>query len=478
MPIQTRRARQQNNEPLSPIDLDPWNSNIESIEEQRLRVAQQNQSTNNTSPLTTPPSTPPENNSNMSQQGSIYSNHPTIAFNTTPDGTIERTRSRTASGMIEHDRHNTSPSSPHSSHISSSYRSIHNSSNKSLPTTPRTPRRSPSSNQLLRPIDLFQREPSMKPAEEFRVQRFKEADVLNASGMNYFAWKKVMRVCLRNSGLLGIVDRSEPKPKEGRSAIEKWETKDRNAKTQLVMNMDMALYNQLEEDELQPSYCLWEEVNIRFEQNSAMARAGASQRLRTKPIKQGESMFNHIQALRVLRGELTNLGGKLDDEEWMSIIINSLATHPRWETARFAAGGFSKPEGFIGYLEMQDRAGYGNPLQPQTLQAPAIQQTEAALQTKNKTKKNQNDVCTNCKKRGHTFKDCWGAGGGSRSLVRRRRLGGPPSYVSYKALVCSKRWHFEKTKTTLFFNFLSLFLDRSLCNQSTFELLLLLNRNI
>lgn len=135
--------------------------------------------------------------------------------------------------------------------------------------------------------------------------------------MNYFAWKKVMRVCLRNAGLLGIVDHSEPRPSsmEGRSAIERWEAKDRSAKTQLVMNIEMALYNQLEEDELQPAYCLWEEVSTCFEQNSAMARAGASQRLRTRPIKLGESMFSHIQALHELREELTNLGGKIDDDE-------------------------------------------------------------------------------------------------------------------------------------------------------------------
>lgn len=105
----------------------------------------------------------------------------------------------------------------------------------------------------------------------------------------------------------------------------------------------------------------------------------------------------------------------------MSIIINSLATHPHWEMAHVAAGGFAKPEGFIGYLKMQDCAGYGNPLQLQPLNAPAVavQQTESALQTKNrnkgKSRKNQNDVCTNCKKHGHTMKACWAPGGGNEA---------------------------------------------------------------
>lgn len=182
MPIQTRRSRQQNNEPLSPIDLDPWNSNIELIQEQRQRVAQQNQHTNNSSPLTTPPSTPVENNSNMSEQGSPHSSRPSIAFNfnTTPDGTIERVRSRTASGMMQHGRHTPSPThSNHrsSNHRSSSHHSLFSLSNKSLPTTPRTPCRSTSSNHLRTPIDLFQQEPSRKPVDEFRVQRFEKSDM-------------------------------------------------------------------------------------------------------------------------------------------------------------------------------------------------------------------------------------------------------------------------------------------------------------
>lgn len=167
-------------------------------------------------------------------------------------------------------------------------------------------------------------------SESIVIERFAETDKLTAKGSNYHVWKEHQKRALGSEGLFDLVNGIEIKPDEqdGLLVIERWRRRDFRAQCQLALNMDMNLYGEFGVGEDESASSLWREINARFECTLLLAQVFADARLRAKRMQAGESMEDHINDMRKLKVEFCNAGGKLEDVEWLRIVMASLQKHP------------------------------------------------------------------------------------------------------------------------------------------------------
>lgn len=415
MPIQTRRTRERTNNPLSPIDLDPWNSNAQLIEERRNQVAPQDEISPFASTLTSLSTSPEEQSEDAMASNSIDLNAPSNG--TTPENQGGTNRS---SGTNR---------STYSRNVSQtpieSIRSIHSPSpsaymQKNLPPHPTrlSPPRPASAPVFSQDVFGIESSNQNQKFEDIKIQHYPKEKVLTENGSNFHPWKKITKLVLVSSNLMGMLDGSENKPdkRDGLLAYERWRIRDSKVKTQLAMNMVFELYNELDEDDEQSALELWEAVHTRFEHTSMMAQASAGARLRNLIMKNGTSMTDHIKELRKLKGEFSNVGGRLEDQDWLTIIMHSLRKHKEWKHARMNAGNFKTAEEYINYLDIQERGGIGdesdNEESALASNSNSRNNNSNSNRNRNNNKKNDNLVCSNCDRRGHTIEKCYAPGGG------------------------------------------------------------------
>lgn len=67
-------------------------------------------------------------------------------------------------------------------------------------------------------------------------------------------------------------------------------------------------------------------------------------------------------------------------------------------------------EGYIDHLNFTAASGFGSKAARES-----VLQSKAKSKSNNKHRKNENHFCTNCKKRYHTYKTCFAAGGGDEA---------------------------------------------------------------
>ncbi|KAL5492722.1 hypothetical protein ACEPAI_4169 [Sanghuangporus weigelae] len=249
-------------------------------------------------------------------------------------------------------------------------------------------------------------ESRIKQAWEYRVKEFSQSNHLKPDGSNFVSWKKVQAVILRTHKWLGHAEGTDVPPPDTSSKVYGiWQTVDNLATSQLAMNMDFDLYGELA-DELDTAAELWRSVNTRFSKKTAAARATAKLNLDRKRILSGETMKDHITALRNLKVQYLNCGGKMDDEDWHTTIVNSLEEHDQWKTLAIFGDSLPLPDQMIAFLENQDARGFAKAYKP-----------EAALQSRQQQcprfRGRSTLVCPNCNRSGHLVPDCYAPGGGA-----------------------------------------------------------------
>ena len=138
---------------------------------------------------------------------------------------------------------------------------------------------------------------------------------------------------------------------------DKWKQIDSMVHTQMVVNMEQALYGELSFDEM-TSAQLWTAIIGRFEEHSKLAQNTAHARLCEKRIKEGESMSNHIIELRKFKATYLNAEGTLTSSQWHTIIVTSLDDHSQWCQMNMYVDSIEDPERLIRKLELKELRGF------------------------------------------------------------------------------------------------------------------------
>ncbi|KAL5492888.1 hypothetical protein ACEPAI_4336 [Sanghuangporus weigelae] len=201
----------------------------------------------------------------------------------------------------------------------------------------------------------------VKQPWEYRVKEFSESNHLKPDGSNFVSWRKVQLVILRTHKWIGHAEGTDIAPHDSSSkAYDIWQTVDNLTTSQLAMNMDFDLYGELADD-LDSAAELWRTINNRFSKKTSAARATAKLNLDRKKIQPGEKMKDHITSLRNLRAQYVNCGGKMDDDDWHTTIVNSLEDNDQWKSLAVFGDSLPQPDRFIAFLENQDARGFAKP---------------------------------------------------------------------------------------------------------------------
>ena len=122
-------------------------------------------------------------------------------------------------------------------------------------------------------------------------------DKLDESGTNYNSWMSAMEIALSARQLFDTVTGVDKAPADtATKQLAAWRARDSLAKAQIGMNISMALLDQLDRT---TAHSLYTSIKTRFEQKSPIAHALASRNLRSKVIKESETMTEHIKELRI-----------------------------------------------------------------------------------------------------------------------------------------------------------------------------------
>lgn len=143
---------------------------------------------------------------------------------------------------------------------------------------------------------------------------------LPESGKNYAAWARFSYAVLRVRHLAAIVDGTADKLDPEYASAEA------RAYFQLADNVDTKLLGQIQTTD---AFEFWHTLKARFSNRSELARCTAQALLRSKWIRPGESMQDHMRSLRDLKVQFENAGGELDEESWQEIIAFSIVRSSR-----------------------------------------------------------------------------------------------------------------------------------------------------
>ena len=129
--------------------------------------------------------------------------------------------------------------------------------------------------------------------------QFDTEDKLDELGVNYDAWVAAMEIALKSRELYEVaVEGDTVQPEAPPVQVTQWRKRNNLAIAQIGMNVNMSLLNQLDRT---TAHSLYTSIKTCFEQKSPIAHALASRNLRSKVIKETETMTEHIKELRIRR---------------------------------------------------------------------------------------------------------------------------------------------------------------------------------
>ncbi len=153
------------------------------------------------------------------------------------------------------------------------------------------------------------------------IIRFRSEDILQSTGNNFTAWKKLILILFKAQGVIKIVNAPLPNPPKMIPPMKTGTDKDSRALAQLGTNMELALMADLTVDN---SHAMWSALVTRFDTTDPLNRSLALSELRIYKITSAHPIKKQISELRALRAQYINAGGELSDSEWLNIIMQSL----------------------------------------------------------------------------------------------------------------------------------------------------------
>ena len=143
-------------------------------------------------------------------------------------------------------------------------------------------------------------------------------------------------------------------------------------------------------------------------------------------------LVDHISKLRRLQEELHLMDNKVNDEDFVMILLTSLPESWDVYTSAYLGSSSNKPtlrsHELIAILYEEDRRRKGR-----TSEAAAGSSFQAKSFVKGRGKSDSDKECYNCHKKGHMAKDCWSKGGGSEGKGPKGRGPGKGGHRSNQA---------------------------------------------
>ena len=168
-------------------------------------------------------------------------------------------------------------------------------------------------------------------SEKLKSYQLGDKDKLNSSEKNFHACLTIHTRILQVNDLYEFVLETILRLDKRMNSIEynRWEKENEVANIQLIINMNLMLYYQLNK-EMNDSIRLWVNILKRFEHLSVTIVANANERLKSKKIQLKELMKTHIDSFKKLQDEYMNCGENLFNNEFRIIIVYSLTSHSIW----------------------------------------------------------------------------------------------------------------------------------------------------
>lgn len=163
-------------------------------------------------------------------------------------------------------------------------------------------------------------------------------------GDNWHTWKVMTVTALEARDLMGYVDGTIPMPTSApphipltgvnppiittantptvATYVSLWNGANNRAKAQIILNCEADLVMSLEGSATD----VWDALVADYENTTWLSRSIAIQAFRGLRYKDGESLREHIKALRTLKARCVSAGQSVPDEEFAVTIILSLPT--------------------------------------------------------------------------------------------------------------------------------------------------------
>jgi hypothetical protein len=237
---------------------------------------------------------------------------------------------------------------------------------------------------------------------------------------NWLPWKRRMLAVLRDQKLAGYIekDAAPPVPKDPKSptedetkAIKAWTEGDYRTQTRIELSIgDAEIVHILGATTARQ---MWEQLTLVKENRGKLGAIMARKVFYRYEGEEGLNIVDHVAKLREMQEELHLMGSRIEDEEFVNVLMMSLPES--WENFLTSFMGSRTDEmkmpsshQMIAMLLEEERR--------RTKRTGGSQDVamhgKFAKGDKKKNLSNSDKECYNCKKKGHVSKDCWAKGGG------------------------------------------------------------------
>ena len=139
---------------------------------------------------------------------------------------------------------------------------------------------------------------------------------------NYQTWKLMMEMVLLHQDLWNIVDGSWKKPAENHGEYQNWMKKAAKARALIILSLHISQLEHVRK--LEHPQEIWEKLKEVHEPTGRQHRLYLRRKFFTMKMQEGDHMQDHINKIKSLQDKLESMGGNLQDEDVLTVLLASL----------------------------------------------------------------------------------------------------------------------------------------------------------
>jgi hypothetical protein len=250
---------------------------------------------------------------------------------------------------------------------------------------------------------------------------------------NWMPWKRRMQAVLRDLGLEKYVAKDAKIPEsadpqrpttEEKEAARKWV--EGNAKVQTRIELAISDPEMIHISGAMSVWEMWDQLTMVKESKGKLGVLATRRTLYRMTADEGFDMVEHISKLRKLQEELHLMENKVEDEDFVMILITSLPESWDNYTSSYLASSGNKPtlksHELVAVLLEEFRRRQGRT--GETSGGISMQvKGHKGGKFSTRSSGNSEKECFNCHKKGHISKECWAKGGGREGQGPKGRKG-------------------------------------------------------
>jgi transposase InsO family protein len=248
---------------------------------------------------------------------------------------------------------------------------------------------------------------------------------------NWLPWKTRIEAIVADKKLTRFLTASEEStsaavatsPTEEESeALEAWQEQDAKVRSIIVLNVSDA--EMIHITGAKTAAEMWKNLKMVKESSSGVGKLTARRKLYRTFAEEGSDIAEHISKMRQILEELHTMGVKIEDQDFLDILMSSLPES--WDSFTMTymtanTTGIKKitSHDFISviYEEIRRR----NTRASASDTALKAYSNSRPSQGTHRNAENASKKCSNCGKMGHVVQDCWAKGGGKEGQGPRNR---------------------------------------------------------